>query len=631
MTATKRDYPIQPIAFTQVQIQDAFWKPRIDTSVNVTIPYDFKKCEETGRIDNFSKAAGLMEGPHEGIFFNDSDVFKVVEGAAYALQIAPNPELEQYVDDLIEKFAGAQEEDGYLYTARTIDPTYAPNVIGPERWSYLVFNHELYNVGHMYEAAVAYYQATGKRRFLDVAIKNADLIDSVFGEGKKHDVPGHQEIEMGLVRLYRATGEERYLKLAKFFLDERGQTANREIYGPYCQDHEPVTEQREAVGHSVRAAYMYSGMADVAAITGDDAYIEAIKGIWENVVNKKLALTGGIGARHEGEAFGENYELPSLTSYNETCASQASIFWNHRLFLLTGDAKYIDILERTLYNGFLSGVGLDGQTFFYVNPLACDGEYQFNRDDAITRKPWFNTSCCPTNVVRLLPSLSGYIYAVRDNDLYVNLYMTNSGIVNVGDTPVELSQTTQYPWDGTVTMSVSVPQSTEFTVKVRIPGWAQNEPLPSSLYKYTDSDNAAVTLTVDGEAVPVEVENGYVTIQRTWEGSAEVVLSLPMPVRRVVADPNVDDLKGKIALERGPVVYAFEAVDNGEDVLDMAIADSAQFDIAHDADLLGGVTVIRGTSPDAAGKPFDFMAIPYHAWANRGATKMTVWVDRLAD
>lgn len=631
MTAIKRDYPIQPIAFTQVQIQDAFWKPRIDTSVNVTIPYDFKKCEETGRIDNFSKAAGLMEGPHEGIFFNDSDVFKVVEGAAYALQIAPNPELEQYVDDLIEKFAGAQEEDGYLYTARTIDPTYAPNVIGPERWSYLIFNHELYNVGHMYEAAVAYYQATGKRRFLDVAIKNADLIDSVFGEGKKHDVPGHQEIEMGLVRLYRATGDERYLKLAKFFLDERGQTANRTIYGPYCQDHEPVTEQREAVGHSVRAAYMYSGMADVAAITGDDAYIEAIKGIWENVVNKKLALTGGMGARHEGEAFGENYELPNLTSYNETCAAQAGIFWNHRLFLLTGDAKYIDILERTLYNGFLSGVGLDGQTFFYVNPLACDGEYQFNRDDAITRQPWFNTSCCPTNVVRLLPSLSGYIYAVRDNDLYVNLYIANSGTVNVGDTPVELSQTTQYPWDGTVTMSVSVPQATEFALKVRIPGWAQNEPLPSTLYHYTDADVPAVTLTVDGEAVPVDVENGYATIQRTWQGTAEVVLSLPMPVRRVAADPNVDDLKGKIALERGPVVYAFEAVDNGDDVLDMAISDSAQFDVAHEADLLGGVTVIRGTSPDAAGKPFDFMAIPYHAWCNRGATKMTVWVDRLAD
>ena len=377
MSGSNGDYPIHPIPFTSVSIQDKFWKPRIETAVNITIPYDFQKCEETGRIDNFAKAGGLMEGPHKGIFYDDSDVFKVVEGAAYALQIAPKAKLESYVDNLIDKVAAAQEEDGYLYTARTIDRDNVNKHCGPERWSNLAVNHELYNVGHMYEAAVAYFLATGKRAFLDVALKNANLIDSVFGPDKLRDVPGHQEIEIGLVRLYRATGDEKYLKLARFFLDERGRGNGREVYGPYCQDHLPVTEQTEALGHAVPAGYMYAGMADIAALTGDAAYASAATALWENVVGKKLALTGGIGARHEGEAFGDNYELPNLTAYNETCAAQANILWNHRLFLLSNEAKFIDVLERTLYNGFLSGVGMDGRSFYYVNPLACDGEYPF--------------------------------------------------------------------------------------------------------------------------------------------------------------------------------------------------------------------------------------------------------------
>ena len=363
-----REYPIQPVPFTQVSIQDEFWKPRIETVIRVTIPYDFEKCEETGRIDNFSKAAGLMDGAHEGIFYNDSDVFKVVEGAAYALQIAPNPDLEAYVDGLIDKFAAAQEADGYLYTARTIDPANVPERCGPVRWSNLLVNHELYNVGHMYEAAVAYFQATGKRTFLDVALANADLVAATFGVDKLRDVPGHQEIELGLVRLFRVTKDEKYLRLARFFLDERGQAKGREIYGPYCQDHLPVTEQDEAVGHAVRAGYMYAGMTDIAALTGDAAYASAIHALWGNVVGKKLAITGGVGARHDGEAFGADYELPNLTSYNETCAAQANIYWNQRMFLLTGHGKYIDVLERTLYNGFLSGVGLDGKIVFLRQP-----------------------------------------------------------------------------------------------------------------------------------------------------------------------------------------------------------------------------------------------------------------------
>ena len=628
MTSEQRDYPVQPIPFTQVSIQDAFWQPRIRTAVDITIPYDFKKCEETGRIDNFSKAGGLMAGAHEGIFYDDSDVFKVVEGAAYALQISPNEALEAYVDDLIEKFASAQEDDGYLYTARTIDPENAPEHCGPERWSNLIVNHELYNVGHMYEAAVAYYQATGKRRFLDIAINNANLIDHVFGEDKLRDVPGHQEIEMGLVRLYRTTGDEKYLNLAKFFLDERGQANGRDIYGPYCQDHLPVTQQTEAVGHAVRAGYMYSGMADVAALTGDENYISAIKTIWDNVVSKKLALTGGIGARHEGEAFGDNYELPNLTSYNETCAAQANIFWNHRLFLLTGDSKYIDILERTLYNGFLAGVGLDGKSFFYVNPLSCDAQYQFNRDTAMTRQQWYKTSCCPTNVVRLLPSLSGYIYAVRDDDLFVNLYIASQGRAKVAGEDVTLEQSTDYPWDGDINLALSVPEPTTFTLKLRIPLWAQGQPLPSDLYRYIDTIVGQIIIAVDGTNIPIDVDNGYVSITREWSNTSQIEIHLPMQVRRVIANNNVADLHGQVALERGPVVYAVEAADNPNAVLDQILLDDSKLSIEHHPEQLQGITTIKGTSENSQAEISNFTAIPYYAWGYRKIGEMTVWLGR---
>ena len=551
MSEPIREYPIQPVPFTQVSIQDEFWKARIETVINVTIPYDFEKCEETGRIDNFSKAAGLMDGAHEGIFYNDSDVFKVVEGAAYALQIAPNPDLEAYVDGLIDKFAAAQEADGYLYTARTIDPANVPERCGPERWSNLLVNHELYNVGHMYEAAVAYFQATGKRTFLDVALANADLVAATFGVDKLRDVPGHQEIELGLVRLFRVTKDEKYLRLARFFLDERGQAKGREIYGPYCQDHLPVTEQDEAVGHAVRAGYMYAGMTDIAALTGDSAYAAAIQRLWENVVGKKLAITGGVGARHDGEAFGADYELPNLTAYNETCAAQANIYWNQRMFLLTGHGKYIDVLERTLYNGFLSGVGLDGKTFFYVNPLECDGQFRFNRDDNMSRQPWFQTSCCPTNVVRLLPSLSGYVYAQRENDLYVNLYVTGDAKLRLGDKDAQLTQSTDYPWDDKVQLQIELPEPTTFTLKLRVPGFALDQPLPSDLYRYLDASAEPVTLMVDGQNMPVEIEYGYLSIARRWGIATSVELQLPLPVRRVTANPQVENLRGMVALEAG--------------------------------------------------------------------------------
>ncbi len=637
MSEQIRDYPITPLPFTSVTIQDKFWQPRIETAITVTIPYDFEKCEETGRIENFAKAGGLIEGAHQGIFYDDSDVFKVVEGAAYALQIAPNPALAAFLDGLIETFAAAQEDDGYLYTARTIDPVNIDERCGAERWSNLAVNHELYNVGHMYEAAVAYYQATGKRKFLDIALKNADLIDAVFGAGKRRDVPGHQEIEIGLMRLYRVTGKQRYLNLARFFLDERGRANGRELYGPYCQDHLPVIEQREAVGHAVRAGYMYAGMTDIAALTGDAAYTAAVTALWENVVGKKLALTGGIGARHDGEAFGDNYELPNLTAYNETCAAQANILWNHRLFLLTGEAKYVDILERSLYNGFLSGVGLDGRSFFYVNPLACDGEYPFNRENALSRQPWYETSCCPTNVVRLLPALSGYVYGLRDEALYVNLYVSSEAAIRLKGADVNITQSTDYPWDGSIQFDIAVSKPSTFTLMLRIPSFAppvsptasNGKPLPSDLYRYLDEPVDAPGLSLDGKAIPIKMQKGYALVSRRWEGKTRLRLNLPMRVRRVVARPQVDELQGRVALERGPIVYALEAADNDSSVLDLALDDSSPLRAEHKPDLLDGVTTIQGNASDSRGNPVNFTAIPYYAWGHRGDGQMTVWLKRL--
>lgn len=484
---TSTDYPFQPIPFTAVTIHDGFWLPRIETNRTVTIPYDFQKCEDTGRIDNFLRAAKKMEGQFEGYWFNDSDVYKVIEGAAYDLQVHPDPDLEAYIDDIIAKIGNAQEADGYLYTPRTIDPDNPHEHAGPERWSNLYMSHELYNLGHMYESATAYYRATGKRAFLDICIRSADLIDTVFGVDALRNVPGHQEVELGLVKLFRVTGEEKYLDLAKFFLDERGHANGRKLQtsadnAGYMQDHLPVIDQREAVGHSVRAMYMYSAMADVAALTGDADYVMALNHIWDNVVEKKIALTGGLGAQHHGEAFDENYKLPNLTSYNETCAAIGSIFWNHRQFLLSGESKYYDIIERTLYNGFLSGISLEGTEFFYVNPLACDGEYHFNRDNSITRQAWFGCSCCPTNVVRLLPALPEYIYAQKDNHVYVNLYINSQTTIHVAGQDVTIAQESNYPWDGTIKLTINPTDNAHFKLMLRVPGWQKGNHCQQGIY-----------------------------------------------------------------------------------------------------------------------------------------------------
>jgi len=625
-TSERRDYPIRPIVFTQVRISDNFWQPRMENNRKVTIPYIFRKCEETGRIDNFAVAGRLNPGKFRGIYFNDSDVFKIVEAASYSLSLSPDAKLEKYFDELIFKIAAAQENDGYLYTCRTIDPNNLPAHTGQKRWSNLVTSHELYNVGHMYEAGVAHYQATGKRSLLEVCIRNAELIDSVFGQGKRYDPPGHQEIEIGLVKLYRVTGREKYIQLAKFFLDQRGRANNRKLYGARFQDHKPVTEQTKALGHAVRACYMYSAMADAAALTDDVDYLRAIDTIWENVVSKKLYITGSVGSRHHHEAFGEDYELPNMTAYNETCAAIANAMWNLRMFLLHGDAKYIDILERTIYNGFLSGISLSGDEFFYPNPLASDGKYKFNKKTHATRKGWFACSCCPANIVRFIPSLPGYVYALFNDRVYINLFVGGSGTIKMQNNTVVIRQETLYPWDGDVKLSIEPTKRAEFAICIRIPGWARNKPVPSNLYRYLNSNSEKPILKVNGKSLSLNTEKGFAVIRRKWQKGDIINITFPMPVRSVLCNEKVTNNVGRVAIERGPIVYCAEGIDNGGRALNIVLPDDIEFTVEHNKELLGGVTVIRGKANTKKQKPF--MAIPYYAWSHRGVGEMQVWLKR---
>ena len=630
----QRDYPVKPVSFTAVHLNDKFWAPRIEINRTVTIPFAFQKCEETGRVDNFNRAAAALRGelkdkklpPYP---FDDTDLYKVIEGAAYTLSVHPDPKLEAYVDGLIEKIAAAQEKDGYLYPARTIDPQKPHPWAGAARWELeKVDSHELYNLGHLYEAAIAYYQATGKRALLEIALKTADLLDKTFGPGKQSIWPGHQITEMGLARLYRATGDERYLKLAKFLLDARGPDGAKGSGRTYNQSHLKVVDQTEAVGHAVRATYMYSGMADVAALTGDVSYINAIDKIWENVTTAKIYITGGIGATGSGEAFGSNYELPNMTAYNETCAAIGNDYWNHRLFLLHADARYIDVMERTLYNGLISGVSLDGKLFFYPNPLESNGQHQ--------RSPWFGVACCPGNITRFLASVPGYVYAQQGDKLYVNLFVANTADIKLDNgRQVKLVQETRYPWDGDVKITVNPDRSGDFTINVRMPGWARNEAAPGSLYRFLDKVDDAVTLKINGSRVPLNIDKGYASLKRIWKQGDVIELSLPMPIRRVAANERVEADRGRVALQRGPIVYCAEWPDNPRGhVRNLMLADNANLTAEFNPGLLGGVTVIKG---NAAALAYDeqnkvvkneqeFTAIPYYAWANRGPGEMIVWI-----
>lgn len=634
-TADTHDYPIRPVSAHRVQITDAFWQPRLETNRTVTIPYSLRMCDETGRVENFRVAAGLSDKKWAGRFgFNDSDISKVLEGAAYSLMAQPDEQLEAQVDELVGLMAAAQEEDGYLETAWTardkIDNPANIYCCYPKqnKWLESTSSHELYNLGHMYESAVAHHEATGNDAFLDVATKSGELLLATFGPGKLEIPPGHPEVELGLVKLYRVTGDRRYLDLAKFFLDIRGvPTKDRpQLWGEYNQDHKPLREQDEAVGHAVRAGYLYAAATDVAALTDDQSLIDTVDRLWKNVVGKKQYLTGAIGAKGKGEAFGKNYDLPNETAYGETCAGIAVCYWNHRMFLLHGDARYIDVLERALYNNVLDGVSIGGDEFFYPNPLASSGDH--------VRSKWFDCSCCPTNICRFIPSVPGYVYAVRDEQLWVNLFVAGSAEVELAGGKVGITQSTRYPWDGRVDIEVEpAADGQQFALHVRVPGWARGDVFPSDLYRYLDKSTDEPSLSVNGQPVPLEVENGYATIDRKWKPGDRVTLELPMPVRRVVAHENVETDRGRVALVRGPIVYCIEWPDvPGGDVANLVLPDDAPLSTEFRADLLGGVQVITGTAENRrTATPVPFTAIPYYAWAHRGKGQMAVWIARTPD
>jgi uncharacterized protein len=625
----KGEYPIRPVPFTSVKLADDFWAPRIKKNANVTIPIAFHYCETTGRVRNFEIAGGVDTGRFQTIYpFDDSDVFKIIEGASYSLQTFPDPKLDAYLDGLIYKIGIAQEDDGYLYTNRTIAEKHGGAGLhewaSQKRWlNDSILSHELYNLGHLYEAAAAHYQATGKRSLLDIALKSADLVNRDFGADKLKVYPGHQVIEMGLVKLYRITGDKKYLDLAKFFLDIRGPKGQA-----YNQADVKPVDQAQAEGHAVRATYMYSGMADIAAIEGDTAYLNAITRIWDDLVDGKIYLTGGIGATGGNEGFAAPFQLPNMSAYCETCASIGDIFFNHRLFLLHGDARYMDVLEKTLYNSMLSGVSLSADRFFYPNPLESTGQYQ--------RSPWFGCACCPSNVARFIPAIPGYIYAVTDESLYVSLYISNSATVSVGKDKVKISQKSGFPWNGKVEIAVDPEKAAKFTVKLRIPGWARNEAIPGGLYRFEEESEEKVKVQVNGADLNTPVKDGYALIKRKWKPGDRITLDFAMPVRKVIADNRVTADRDKIAVQRGPVIYCAEWPDNNNgNVLNLMLKKDAVFTDEYVPSLLQGTEVIHTTGAQTKRRldgridtlPAEPLTlIPYAFWSNRGPGQMMVWL-----
>ncbi|MGG9963517.1 glycoside hydrolase family 127 protein [Ferruginibacter sp. SUN106] len=638
--AQQKDYAIKEVNFTQVKLSDNFWLPRIETNRTVTIPASFERCENTGRVKNF-----VMAAQKQGKFctrypFDDTDIYKTIEGASFSLAVHPDKKLEAYVDSLIAIIKAAQEPDGYLYTARTIDPLHVGSWVGKERWEKeRELSHELYNAGHLYEAAVAHFFATKKRNLLDIALKNADLVCSVFGPGKKSVAPGHEIVEMGLVKLFRVTGKQEYLNTAKFFIEARGHyngydPKNKDEWknGSYWQDDKPVVLQDVAEGHAVRAGYLYSAVADVAALTGDDSLTKAIDRIFDNVVSKKIYVQGGVGAIGAGERYGDNYELPNNTAYNETCASIAEVYWYYRMFLLHGDAKYIDVLEKTLYNGLISGIGLDGKSFFYTNAMEIRNSFT-HPDMEATRSGWFECSCCPTNLTRLIPSVPGYMYAQKDDNLFVNLFINSTVDLTVNNKAVQIAQQNNYPWDGNLKFTISTAKVNAFNLLVRIPGWVNNDAIPSDLYKFTSVSSVKPVIKVNGVATEYAMQNGYAVINRPWKKNDVVEVELPMDVKRVVANENVKNDIGKVALQRGPIMYCAEWVDNNSKTSNLIIPANTVFKSEFNKDILNGVMTLKAEVPaviivnndNISTQKQSFTAIPYYSWANRGKGEMTVW------
>ena len=647
-TVINAQYPIIPVPFTSVKLNDSFWTPRLNASRDVTIPLAFSKCEETGRYDNFVNASKHLANPSLEFpdtawtfSFDDTDPYKTIEGASYLLQTYPNAtykgrRLDQYVDSVIAIIASGQEPDGYLFTARTKSPSKPHEWAGPKRWVLVEkLSHEFYNLGHLLEAACAHYQATGKRNFLDVAIKYADCVCREIGPGENQLklVPGHQIAEMGLCKLYLVTGNKKYLDQAKFFLDMRGKTSRKDAYS---QAHKPVIEQDEAVGHAVRAEYMYSGMADVAALTGDSAYIKAIDKIWNNIVQKKYYITGGVGARHAGESFGNNYELPNASAYCETCAQIGNVYTNYRLFLLHGSSKYYDVIERTLYNALISGISIEGDGFFYPNPLSCREEAKY------ARQPWFGCACCPSNICRFIPSLPGYIYASKQDKLYVNLFMGNTMETKVNGKAVTLKQETNYPSDGDVKLTI-VKGGGNFDLNIRIPGWVRGEVVPSDLYSFVDGKHLDYCIKVNGkEVIDSNVKDnaltdGYAVLNRKWKKGDVIEIHFDMEPRLVKANDKVVDDRGRLAVERGPLVYCAEWPDNDADVSTYLLNQNPTLEMGKDITITANHKVQSITTntqalsigSDGKLKTADrtLTLIPYYAWDHRGQKGgMDVWL-----
>ena len=628
------EYPIRPVPLDQVQVTGGFWRPRLETNRTITIPHILEQNETTGRVDNLRRGARKLAGEYQGRRFNDTDVYKVIEAAAYTLVSHPDPALSKRLDELIDLIAASQQADGYVFPARTINPAKPAAGVGTQRFIHEnTGSHELYNFGHLYEAAVAHAAATKKRTLMDVAVKNADLVRKTFGPAARRDAPGHEEIELALVRLYQATNDRRYLDLAKFFLDERGKPhaskdypadSNFAIYNdrPYRQDHRPVTEQPRAVGHAVRATYLYAAMTDIAGMLGDRAYDDAVNRLWQDVADKRMYITGGMGARGTVEAFGDDYELPNRTAYTETCASVGGLLWHHRMFLKSGDAKYLDAFEQTLYNGYLSGVSVKGDTFFYQNPLESIGRTE--------RSAYFDVACCPANLARLMARLPELVYAQRDDELFVNLYAESKATVKLPKGQVQIDQTTRYPWDGKVSLSLQLATPMEFTLRLRAPGWLDDTPIASDLYRFTKrTDDEAITVVVAGRRAEAQIDRGWITLRRQWMSGDRVELAIPMPVRRVLSHDGIKDNIGKAAIQRGPVVYSLEGVDNGGRVVDAVIPLTAPFTPVFQGELMGGVMVLRADLREAAlpmAATRVYSAVPYFAWANRGRGEMVVWI-----
>ncbi len=619
---------IDPVSFSEVTITDNFWKPRIEQVATTTLEACIYQTEvKTARIRNFEIVGGSRQGKFEGIFYDDSDVFKALEAIAYSLKNKPNPTLEKKADEWIDKIAAAQQKDGYINTYYTLNGL-------DKRWTDMSM-HEDYNGGHLIEAAVAYFQATGKRKLLDVSIRFADHFDSLFGPSKKHWVTGHQELELALVKLYKVTQNKKYLDMAKWLLDERGHkyakgyTWTEWKDTAYAQDVKPVKEQTEITGHAVRAMYMYTGAADVASLTGDEGYMNAMKTVWEDVVHRNMYITGGIGSSGNNEGFSVDYDLPNEQAYCETCASVGMVFWNQRMNLLTGESKYFDVLERSLYNGALDGLSLSGDRFFYGNPLASNGKH--------FRREWFGTACCPANIARLVSSLGDYIYNKSNEAIWVNLYVSSQTKLTMGKTPVVIEQKSNYPWDGEVTVSVTPDKKSKFSLRLRLPGWATGEVVPGDLYRFVKDGASTISVKVNGKDFPFSTDKGYAVITRDWKKGDFITLTLPMEVKEIASKETIKANEGRIALQRGPLVYCVEGADNEGQAWNFVMPENTPYKTQFNGGLLNGIVTIQASVPavtiGADGLSINtqtktITAIPYYSWCNRGSNPMQVWFPR---